>query len=187
LFSSCVAAYGSRYGFGNTYVQVDDTGIYLSSLAVTIVLSALATIGILLFTLVVTLAIMLGQCQDKPVVVNKPNRCESFALNGELNNLQNWMLPQECVDHAANYVDSGQYYVDFALAIDAARTYLRSVVVESDGFDMVVLDLDDTMLSSLPFLRDHHFGYYTTLSFFHFISFHLQSFSMAWKLRCAAL
>lgn len=152
------SAYGSRYGFGNTYVQVDDTGIYLSSLAVTIVLSALATIGILLFTLVVTLAIMLGQCQDKPVVVNKPNRCESFALNGELNNLQNWMLPQECVEHAANYVDSGQYYVDFALAIDAARTYLRSVVVESDGFDMVVLDLDDTMLSSLPFLRDHHFG-----------------------------
>lgn len=56
------------------------------------------------------------------------------------------------------YVDSGQYFLDFALAVDAARTFLRGVVAESDGWDMVVLDLDDTMLSSLPLLRKHHFG-----------------------------
>lgn len=150
--------YGSRYGFGNTFVQTDDTGLYLSSLAVTIVLSALATLGILLFTVVVTLSIMLGQCHDKPIVLDKPNQCASFALNAEVNNLQNWTLPQDCISNAELYVDSGQYDLDFTLAIDAARTFLRTAVVEPDGWDMVVLDLDDTMLSSLPLLREHHFG-----------------------------
>lgn len=151
--------YGSRYGFGNTYVQIDDTGIYLSSLAVTIVLSALATLGILLFTVVVTLSILLGQCQDKPIAVENPNQCASFALNAELNNLQNWTLPQDCVTNAQLYVESGQYYLDFAHAVDAAQAFLRAAVTESaDGRDMVILDLDDTMLSSLPLLRQHHFG-----------------------------
>lgn len=151
--------FGSRYGFGNTYVQIDDSGIYLSSLAVTIVLSALATLGILLFTVVVTLAILLGQCQDKPIILDKPNQCASFALNADLNNLQNWILPQDCIINAEVYVDSGQYFLDFALAIDAARTFLRAAVVEPDGRDMVILDLDDTMLSSIPLLRQHHFGW----------------------------
>lgn len=151
--------FGSRYGFGNTYVQIDDTGIYLSSLAVTIVLSALATLGILLFTVVVTLSILLGQCQDKPLIVDQPNQCASFALNAEVNNLQNWTLPQDCITNAQVYIDSGQYYLDFATSIDAARSFLRAAVVdESDGLDMVILDLDDTMLSSLPLLRQQHFG-----------------------------
>lgn len=150
--------FGSRYGFGNTYVQIDDTGIYLSSLAVTIILSAVATLGIVFFTLVVTLAVMLGQCEDKPKILEKPNQCASFALSAEVYNLRNWTLPQDCITNAEIYIGSGQYYVDFALAIDAARTYLRSVVVESDGRDLLVLDLDDTMLSSLPLLRLHHFG-----------------------------
>ncbi|KAG0576611.1 hypothetical protein KC19_5G093800 [Ceratodon purpureus] len=153
------SVYGSRYGFGSTFVQIDDTGIYLSSLAVTIILSALATLGILLFTVVVTLSIMLGQCQDKPIVLDKPNQCASFALSAEVDNLQNWTLPQDCITNAELYVDSGQYDLDFTLTIDAARTFLRSAVIEdSDGLDMVVLDLDDTMLSSLPLLREHHFG-----------------------------
>ena len=152
------AVFGSRYGFGNTFVQIDDMGIYFSSLAVTIILSALATLGILLFTVVVTLSIMLGQCQDKPIVLDKPNQCASFALSAEVNNLQNWTLPQDCIKNAELYVDSGQYELDFTLAVDAARTFLGSAVVETDARNMVVLDLDDTMLSSLPLLREHHFG-----------------------------
>lgn len=138
---------------------MDETGVYLSSLAVTIILSALATLGILLFTVVVTLSIVLGQCHDRPVTANKPNQCASFALSAEVDNLQNWTLPQDCITNAALYVNSGQYDLDFSLAIDAARAFLRSSVADvSDGRDLVALDLDDTMLSSLPLLRDHHFG-----------------------------
>lgn len=153
------SVFGSRYGFGNTYVQIDDTGIYLSSLAVTIILSALATLGIVLFTVVVTLSILLGQCQAKPLILDKPNQCISFALNAEVNNLQDWTLPQDCITNAQVYVDSGQYYLDFARAVDAAGDYLRVAVDgQSDGRDMVILDLDDTMLSSIPLLRQQHFG-----------------------------
>ncbi|XP_024397871.1 uncharacterized protein At2g39920 isoform X2 [Physcomitrium patens] len=149
--------FGSRYGFGNTYVLIDDMGIYFSSHAVTFVILALAVVGIVLFTLMVTLSTTLGQCQGKSIVILKPDVCASFARNAEVNNLQNWTLPQDCVTFSALYFDSGQYHADCAHAIDAARTYLASVVVESDGQDMVVLELDDTMLSSISLYTQHHF------------------------------
>lgn len=153
----CAELFGSRYGFGNTYVLIDDMGIYFSSHAVTFVILALAVVGIVLFTLMVTLSTTLGQCQGKSIVILKPDVCASFARNAEVNNLQNWTLPQDCVTFSALYFDSGQYHADCALAIDAARTYLASVVVESDGQDMVVLELDDTMLSSISLYTQHHF------------------------------
>ncbi len=160
-FFLLVADWGSRYGIGNAFVQLDDAGIYLSSLSITILLSTLATIGIILFALVVTFAILLGQCQKSlpGPGVKVPDPCASFALNGELNNLQGWTLPSECQDFVARYVDSGQYSLDFSLAVDAGRQYLKPIVNEGDGLDMIVLDIDDTCISHVPYYRDHHFGY----------------------------
>jgi len=158
------ADFGSRYGFGNAYVQLDDAGIYLSSLSVTILLSALATLGIILFTLVITFAVLLGQCQkSQPEVVKSPDSCASFRLNGELNNLQGWIVPPECEHFVTQYVDSGQYLVDFAVGVDAGKQYLKPIVLEGGGLDLIVLDIDDTCLSHIPYYRDHHFGY---ISFF---------------------
>lgn len=146
--------YGSRYGFGNAYVQVDDLGVYLSSVAVTVLTGVMATIGIILFTLVVTLAVMLGKCQKKPL----SNACASFAFNTEMNNLQGYLLPQECEGYVAGYVNSGQYHSDFAVAIEAARTYLNTIEADQDGKDLIVLDIDETALSNMPYYVDHHYG-----------------------------
>ncbi|KAH9543176.1 hypothetical protein CY35_13G049300 [Sphagnum magellanicum] len=159
LFSRRPSDFGSRYGFGNAYVQLDDAGIYLSSLSVTILLSALATLGIILFTLVITFAVLLGQCQkSQPEVVKSPDSCASFRLNGELNNLQGWIVPPECEHFVTQYVDSGQYLVDFAVGVDAGKQYLKPIVLEGGGLDLIVLDIDDTCLSHIPYYRDHHFG-----------------------------
>jgi hypothetical protein len=72
--------FGSRYGFGNAYFEVDDLGVYLSSVAVTVLMACMATIGIILFSLVVTLVVMLGKCQNSPL----PNSCAGFTLNAEV-------------------------------------------------------------------------------------------------------
>lgn len=146
--------YGSRYGFGNAYIQVDDLGVYLSSVAVTLLTGVMAIIGIILFTLVVTLAVMLGKCQKKPV----SNSCASFSLNAETNNLQGYLLPQECEGFVAGYVGSGQYYSDFAVAVEAARTYLNAIQANEDGKDLIVLDIDETSLSNMPYYIAHHYG-----------------------------
>ncbi|CAM6028946.1 unnamed protein product [Sphagnum balticum] len=84
--------------------------------------------------------------------------CASFRLNGELNNLQGWIVPSECEHFVTQYVDSGQYLVDFAVGVDAGKQYLKPIVLEGDGLDLIVLDIDDTCLSHIPYYRDHHFG-----------------------------
>ncbi|EFJ37727.1 hypothetical protein SELMODRAFT_139413 [Selaginella moellendorffii] len=167
----------SRRGseFGNRYVQIDDAGIYLSSLAVTILLSSVATIGILLFTLVVTLSVMLGSCQSQPMLLHgswgemirappcrqeeaRGNPCESFRLNAEMNNLQGWLLPRECSSYVGNYMVNGQYLLDVEAAVGAARSYLEAIAPGGDGLDAIVLDIDDTVLSNVPYYTEHQFG-----------------------------
>ncbi|KAL3696588.1 hypothetical protein R1sor_010664 [Riccia sorocarpa] len=161
----------SRRGsdFGSRYIQVDDTGVYLSSLVVTVLVSAVATIGILLFTLVVTLSVMLGSCQGQPVAVGadismraadismRKLKCESFIMNAEVNNLQGWVVPRECKRNVAAYIESA-YHVDFAGAIHAASDYLKTVEVQGDGLDVVVMDIDETALSNLEYYINHHYG-----------------------------
>lgn len=150
------AAYGSRYGFGTAYFEVDDRGIYLSSLALTVLAGFITTIGIILFTLVVTLAVMLGKCQNSRA---PPNACASFALNTELNNLQGQLVPKECKGFVEGYVASGQYLTDFAGAVEAARAYLLGLEAGPDARDLVVLDIDETVLSNVAYYEDNNYGW----------------------------
>ncbi|KAL2643310.1 hypothetical protein R1flu_010897 [Riccia fluitans] len=154
----------SRRGsdFGSRYIQVDDSGVYLSSLVVTVLVSAVATIGILLFTLVVTLSVMLGSCQGQPVAVGadmriRSSNCESFIMNAEVNNLQGWVVPSECKSNVAAYMEV-KYHIDFAGAIEAASDYLKTVRVQGDGLDVVVMDIDETALSNLEYYVEHNYG-----------------------------
>ncbi|BBN00716.1 hypothetical protein MPTK1_2g01450 [Marchantia polymorpha subsp. ruderalis] len=150
--------------FGSRYIQVDDSGVYLSSLVVTVLVSAIATIGILLFTLVVTLSVMLGSCQGQPIAVSADTHmravrsCDSFILNEEVNNVQGWVVSEQCKSHVADYMRGGQYYIDFAGAINAASDYLRTVPAQGDGLDVVVMDIDETALSNMPYYAEHNYG-----------------------------
>lgn len=128
--------------------------------------SAVATIGILLFTLVVTLSVMLGSCQGQPIAVGAETgmralgSCDSFILNEEVNNFQGWIVSPRCKDHVASYMHGGQYYIDFAGAIRAASDYLKTLPAEGDGLDVVVMDIDETALSNLEYYVQHNYGYY---------------------------
>jgi hypothetical protein len=147
----CGAGFRSRTGFGSAYFQVDDLGVYLSSVAVTVLM---ATVGVILLTLVVTLAVLLGKCPKQSL----PSSCASFSLNGEMNNLQGYVLPRECESFVARYVDSGQYYADFALAVQAARLYLNTIQAGEDRRDIVIFDVDETSLSNMPYYVAHSYG-----------------------------
>ncbi|KAJ7553814.1 hypothetical protein O6H91_06G114000 [Diphasiastrum complanatum] len=161
----CLCSAAAVPRFGNRYIQADDSGIFMSSLAVTILVSSVATIGILLITLVVTLAVMLGSCQTQPMLREKSNGirhaadpCASFQVNAEMNNLQGWVLSKDCESYVAEYMLGGQYHLDFAEAVEAARQYLKALMVENDGLDVIVLDIDDTALSNIAYYNTHHYG-----------------------------
>lgn len=157
---SLLSRRGSGLYSSSRYLQVDDTGVYLTSLAVTILITAIATIGILLITLIITLSILFANCQSKAdVVIKQGSRalervdvCRSFALNFELNNLRgNDVFPSMCEEYVFHYMRSGQYENDVKGTIRAAESYWNSVIPSADGFDAVVMDIDETALSNVPY------------------------------------
>lgn len=157
---SLLSGRGSGMYSSSRYLQLDDSGVYLTSLAVTVLISAIAIIGILLFTLVITLAILLASCQSKPDVVVKDGTgpemgvdvCRSIILNFELNNIQgNNVFPSMCEEYVFQYMTRGQYVTDVNGAIEAAENCLISAIVNGDGSDTVILDIDETALSNFPY------------------------------------
>lgn len=157
---SLLSRRGSSLYNSSRFLQVDDTGVYLTSLAITILITATVTILILLFTLIITLAILLASCQNKPdVVVKQGSRaldrvdvCRSFALNFELNNLRgNGVFPNTCEEYVFHYMRSGQYENDVKETVMAAESYWSSVIPNVDGFDAVLMEIDETALSNVPY------------------------------------
>ncbi|KAJ6956648.1 acid phosphatase 1-like [Populus alba x Populus x berolinensis] len=88
------------------------------------------------------------------------NYCESWRINVELNNIKDFeVVPQECVDHVKHYMTSSQYTADSERAIEEVRLYLSSCcTLQGDGKDAWIFDVDDTLLSTIPFYKKHGFG-----------------------------
>jgi predicted secreted acid phosphatase len=44
------------------------------------------------------------------------------------------------------------------VAVEAARTYLTTIEAGDGGLDLVVLDIDETALSNMPYYVENHYG-----------------------------
>lgn len=88
------------------------------------------------------------------------NYCESWRMNVELHNIREFqVVPEECVGYIGKYVTSTQYKVDSERAIEEAIVYLStSCNLEKDGKDAWIFDIDDTLLSTVPYYKKQHFG-----------------------------
>lgn len=87
------------------------------------------------------------------------NYCESWRMNVELNNIRDFdVVPGECVHYIGKYMTSTQYKVDSLKALEECLLYLSSLQLIGDGKDAWVFDIDDTLLSTIPYYKQHHFG-----------------------------
>ncbi|KAJ6333922.1 hypothetical protein OIU78_010926 [Salix suchowensis] len=86
--------------------------------------------------------------------------CESWRINVELNNIKDFeVVPQECVDHIKHYMTSAQYTADSERAMEEVRLHVSSCcALEGDGKDAWIFDVDDTLLSTIPYYKKHGFG-----------------------------
>ncbi|XP_052171427.1 acid phosphatase 1-like [Diospyros lotus] len=99
----------------------------------------------------------------KPVDVggtNLKNYCESWRMNVELNNIRGFdVVPQECIGYIGKYMTSTQYKVDIERAVEQVALYLSSCCrFKGDGKDAWIFDIDDTLLSTVPYFKKHNFG-----------------------------
>lgn len=92
---------------------------------------------------------------------SRPSLCFSSMLNSAVNNPRPWHLSPKCARPGGfidSYVESGQYSLDFSVAAETALSYFLSLPITSDGKDVLVLDIDETSLSNMVYLKDQNYG-----------------------------
>ena len=137
---------GSRYVF--------EPGFYMTSFSATIFIAALVTVGVLLITLLVTLAVMLQSCESRSkevVEIEKASDsyhyCKIFALHGELNSLEAAKVPPVCRSLAIQYIKGGEYTRDLNITMRMIESFFDSVSPSHDHLDVVLMDIDDILVS----------------------------------------
>ncbi|PHT39134.1 hypothetical protein CQW23_22707 [Capsicum baccatum] len=81
-------------------------------------------------------------------------------MNVELHNIRNYQaVPQECIAYIGKYMTSTQYQVDSERTISECILHLTTnCILEKDGKDSWIFDIDDTLLSSVPYYKKNGFG-----------------------------
>nr|ACG43863.1 acid phosphatase 1 precursor [Zea mays] len=98
---------------------------------------------------------------DADAVVTVDVRCASWRLAAEANNLAPWAaVPPECAPHVRDYVTGSAYRSDLDLVARESAAYARAAAPAgaADGRDAWVFDVDETLLSNLPYYAEHGYG-----------------------------
>ncbi|KAH9615686.1 hypothetical protein KSS87_016565 [Heliosperma pusillum] len=85
--------------------------------------------------------------------------CESWRFTVETNDCQPWnTVPYRCLDFVKSYMIGDRYVSDSTLVANNALLFANSINVSNDGLDAWVFDIDETLLSGLPYYALHGFG-----------------------------
>ncbi|KAI3432156.1 uncharacterized protein J3R85_007554 [Psidium guajava] len=86
-------------------------------------------------------------------------QCDSWRFAVEANNVNPWKtIPQECADYVRAYLMGKAYGFDLDKVSNEAGIYAGSVELSGDGKDAWIFDIDETLLSNLPYYAEHGFG-----------------------------
>uniref|UniRef100_A0A1D1XM66 Acid phosphatase 1 n=1 Tax=Anthurium amnicola TaxID=1678845 RepID=A0A1D1XM66_9ARAE len=86
-------------------------------------------------------------------------RCDSWRVAGEANNLAPWRtVPRECAGYVEAYMTGRGYQFDLDMVYRETGAYAGAVSLAGDGGDAWVFDVDETLLSNLPYYADHRYG-----------------------------
>ncbi|KAI4350772.1 hypothetical protein L6164_005190 [Bauhinia variegata] len=85
--------------------------------------------------------------------------CDSWRLAVETNNAGAWTrIPERCQEFVKEYITGGRYSSDSQIIGNFSSDFARSVNLGADGRDAWVFDIDDTLLSNVPYYAEHGFG-----------------------------
>ena len=77
----------------------------------------------------------------------------------ETNNIIEWpTVPQACESYVGHYMLGQQYRKDSGMVVFEALAYAQGLKLAGDGKDIWVFDIDDTVLSTIPYHANHGFG-----------------------------
>lgn len=83
--------------------------------------------------------------------------CDSWKFSVETNDAGKWStIPKRCVDYVQEYMTGDRYRSDSEIVADNSLEYLKTVKLT--GKDAWVFDIDETLLSNVPYYTVHGFG-----------------------------
>ncbi|XP_044467732.1 acid phosphatase 1-like [Mangifera indica] len=86
-------------------------------------------------------------------------QCTSWRFSVEANNIGPWKtIPRECLEYVKDYLMGRGYKMDLERASNEAKVYANTVQLIGDGKDVWIFDIDDTLLSNLPYYQEHGYG-----------------------------
>ncbi|KAI9191992.1 hypothetical protein LWI28_016490 [Acer negundo] len=85
--------------------------------------------------------------------------CDSWRFSVETNDAGIWSyIPSRCVKFVQDYMTGDRYSSDSAVVSGFCLDFIKTVNVSGDGKDAWVFDIDETLLTNLPYYVDHGFG-----------------------------
>ncbi|XP_064952724.1 acid phosphatase 1-like isoform X2 [Musa acuminata AAA Group] len=85
--------------------------------------------------------------------------CDSWRLSVETNNARFWRtVPFRCSEFVQEYMSGARYASDTDIVVDESLAFARSVQIANDGNDAWIFDVDETLLSNVPYYAINGFG-----------------------------
>ncbi|KAG9134250.1 hypothetical protein Leryth_027521 [Lithospermum erythrorhizon] len=85
--------------------------------------------------------------------------CESWRFVVETNDAAPWTrVPEKCIAFVKEYVSGQRYSSDLEAVVEQSLAFAKTVEVSADGKDVWVFDIDETLLSNVPWYAHHGFG-----------------------------
>ncbi|EXC28686.1 Acid phosphatase 1 [Morus notabilis] len=85
--------------------------------------------------------------------------CDSWRFSVETNDAGFWpTIPKRCENYVENYVTGDRYRSDSEFVAGDSLAFVRSLQMNDDGKDAWIFDIDETLLSNLPYYEAHGFG-----------------------------
>ncbi|EPS70753.1 hypothetical protein M569_04009, partial [Genlisea aurea] len=86
-------------------------------------------------------------------------RCRSWRVAGEANNLASWKtIPEACGEYVKDYMSGEGYELDLETVSREAEWFARSLDLGGDRKLAWIFDVDETLLSNLPYYQQHGYG-----------------------------
>ncbi|CAK8561229.1 unnamed protein product [Lathyrus sativus] len=126
-----------------------ESGFYITSFSTAIFIAGFAALGLLLITLLVSMAMMLQSCQNNSAGIQELRNvnddysyCKVHSLHAKFNHLEEHNVPEICKDLAVQYIKGGRYARDLDLTKSVIEEYFTGVKPSHDGFYVVLIDID---------------------------------------------
>nr|XP_029119035.1 acid phosphatase 1 isoform X2 [Elaeis guineensis] len=85
--------------------------------------------------------------------------CDSWRLSAETNNAGYWKtIPAGCLQFVAEYMNGDRFLSDSAVVAAESLAFAQAVQVVGDGKDIWIFDVDETLLSNLPYYVVNGYG-----------------------------